>query len=171
MHDNSDHSLLADSMFEPICAAVEESEKSWNSVAEFEDAVSRRFSFINGKGGRMKKKVYQSKSATKPPNGDAGDVNEVYSKTFTSDKMSDSPAVDPSVVRDGIDGMNEYATAAFMSMMEELREDKGVDVEEKRHQQHRSKINGSMPGFFAAKPVKRNEYLNDTDAMKAYWKE
>ena len=67
--------------------------------------------------------------------------------------------------------MNEYATAAFMSMMEELREDKGVDAEEKRHQQHRSKINGSMPGFFAAKPVKRNEYLNDTDAMKAYWKE
>ena len=40
MHDNSEHSLLADPMFESICAAIEESEKTWNSVAEFEDAVS-----------------------------------------------------------------------------------------------------------------------------------
>ena len=61
MQDNVNHPLLADPMFEAICAAIEESEKSWASVAEFEDAVSQRFKLINDKGGRTKKKLTQQK--------------------------------------------------------------------------------------------------------------
>ena len=107
MHDNVDRPLLADPMFEAICAAIEESEKSWASVAEFEDAVSQRFKLINDKGGRTKKKVYTAKDVKKRTSVDAGDVNEAYSEAFASEKATAIPAVNPSVVREGINGMNE----------------------------------------------------------------
>lgn len=44
MDDNSKHALpQTDPMFESICAAMEEAEKSWGSVSEFEASVSERF--------------------------------------------------------------------------------------------------------------------------------
>ena len=40
--DGSSHKLLAEPMFESICAAMGEAEKSWNSVADFEAARSNQ---------------------------------------------------------------------------------------------------------------------------------
>ena len=60
-------------------------------------------------------------------------------------------------------------------MMDELKEFSkvGTKSKDKKPGYHREKhlYGNPMPGFFAARPVKRNDYVGDADAMAAYWKE
>ena len=57
-------------------------------------------------------------------------------------------------------------------MMEELK-DFSATGKNKKKKGHREKhlYGRHSPGFYAARPVRRNDYINDTEAMKAYWKE
>ena len=51
MEDSSKHALPHDNpMFEAICAAMEEAEKSWGAVSEFEASVSKRFKDVMDRG-------------------------------------------------------------------------------------------------------------------------
>ena len=56
--------------------------------------------------------------------------------------------------------------------MEELKgfSQTGTNVKKKWHR-GKHLYGRSAPGFFAARPVRRNDYIGDTEAMKAYWKE
>ena len=87
--------------------------------------------------------------------------------------------IDPNIVCDGVKRVNDTASAGFIAMLEELYEfsKKGTNVKKekgaKKHGNHREKqlYAMNMPGFFAAGPVRRNDYINDEKAMGAYWKE
>ena len=60
-------------------------------------------------------------------------------------------------------------------MMEELKEFSRVGQKprkkERGHHCEKRLYDNSMPGFYAARPVKRNDYIHDGDAMATYWKE
>ena len=53
MTDDASRPLMDDPMFEAISPAVEESERQWNNVSEFEQSVQKRLEKIN-KTGRAK---------------------------------------------------------------------------------------------------------------------
>lgn len=156
MQDDSSHSSLADPMFESICAAMEEAEKAWNSVAEFEDAVSNRFELIRQKG----------RSKVNPT------TKKAKAESVAAYLLS---AVDPEIVCDGVGVVNDVASSGFIAMMEELKEHRASapPKETGRNIRHREKHLYGRGGhsFFVAKPVKRNEYSNNDNAMGAYWKE
>ena len=87
--------------------------------------------------------------------------------------------IDPNIICDGVKKVNDTASAGFAAMLEELREfsETGTNVKKekglKKHGNHRQKnlYGMNMPGFFAARPVRRNDYINDETAMGAYCKE
>ena len=81
-------------------------------------------------------------------------------------------ASDPSIVCDGVQIVNDQSSEAFISMIEELKEfsQTGTNVKKKGHRE-KHLYGRSAPGFFAARPVRRNDYINNTAAMQAYWKE
>ena len=51
MNDNRSHELLQDPMFESMMAVMEESERRWESVADFEKSVEARFKHIRKTDG------------------------------------------------------------------------------------------------------------------------
>ena len=63
MKDDSSHKLLAEPMLESICAAMGEAGKSWNSVVDFEAAVSDRFAKIKKHGRTTTATVTQEEKA------------------------------------------------------------------------------------------------------------
>ena len=135
MKDDCSHKLLAEPMFESICAAMEEAENAWNAVADFEAAVSDRFAKIK-KHGRTK---------TAPVTKKEKAASAATSLLHT---------VDPSVVCDGLGIVNDVASAGFIAMMEELKERSASGTETGREIRHREKhlYGRGHPGFFAANP-------------------
>ena len=155
MDDNSKHALLHDNpMFASICAAMEEAEKSWGHVSEYEAAVSLRFKEIMDHG--------------------RGPVSAARRKAAAAAKDVVNPlnSIDPSIVCDGVKVVNDQSSDAFISMMEELKEfsQTGTNTKKKGHRE-KHLYGRSAPGFFAARPVRRNDYINNDTAMQAYWKE
>ena len=104
MDGSSKHALLHDNpMFASICAAMEEAEKSWGVVSEFEASVSKRFKDVMDRGrGPV--------SAAKRKAERANDAENLLN------------AIDPSIVCDGVKVVNDQSSEAFISMMEELKE-------------------------------------------------
>ena len=76
------------------------------------------------------------------------------------------------MVCDGVKVVNDQSSDAFISMMEELKEfsQTGTNTKKKGHRE-KHLYGRSAPGFFAARPVRRNDYINNDTAMQAYWKE
>ena len=152
MEDSSKHALLHDNpMFEAICAAMEESEKKWGSVSEFEAAVSDRFKEVMDRG--------------------RGPISVARRKADDAKAADSLNAIDPSIVCDGVKVVNDQSSDASISMLQELKEYSQTGTNKKKGHREKHLYGRSSPGFFAARPVRRNDYVNNTDAMKAYWKE
>ena len=130
---------------------MEESERSRNSVAEFEASVGNRFQAITEKGRSKLNSV--SKKGVKP-----------------TDASSMLNSIDPNIVCEGVKAVNDMASDAFISMMVSLKEFSatGENVNKKKGHRTKNLYGRHMLGFFAARPVRRNDYVNDADAMKAY---
>jgi len=122
MNDDSRHQSLTDPMFAAIAAAMEEAEKTWNSVGDFEKAVEKRFDSIT-KTGRSKLNPVSKKG--EKPNDAASLLN----------------AIDPNIVCDGVKVVNDTASAGFMAMMEELKDfsETGPRTKAKKQGYHREK--------------------------------
>ena len=127
---------------------MEESEKNRNSVAEFEAAVGNRFKAITEKG-RSKPNPVSKKGAT------------------PTDASSMLNSIDPTFVCDGVKVVDDMASDAFVSMMEELKESSATGKNVNQKEGHRNKnLHGRhIRGFFAARPVRRNDYASDADAI------
>lgn len=109
MTDDASRPFMDDPMFEAIFAAVEESERQWNKVSEFEQSVQQRFEKIN-KSGRAKL-ILNTKKSTAVSSEVAAD-NAIGSLT--------GGAVEGRKVE------NDVSVNGFFAMLGELKEHRNV---------------------------------------------
>ena len=84
--------------------------------------------------------------------------------------VSTSPYTSYSDVAEGRRVENDVSVNGFIAMLDDLKEHRNVPGYV--HCERKFDPNGMWdPCFFAARPVQRNEYTHDEDAMGAYWKE
>lgn len=139
-------------MFEATHAAVEDSEKCWNSVSDFEKSVQKRFEIII-KEGRTTLNTNSKKGVAIS----CGIAAENAVGSFAGGEG------------EGLSVENDVASNRFIAMLEELTEHRNVPGY--LHRVRKMDPNGMWDhSFFAARPVQCNEYIGDTKAMGAYWK-
>ena len=141
-------------MFESMMAVMEESERRWESVADFERSVEARFKHIK-ENGRTKLNGHSKRGVP------------------STDKVASNPHIDGTVGMEGIKQANDAAACGFISMLEDLKEYR--NHQNYGHRDRKQGVPGFShpydPDFFAARPVTRGDYKDDDNAMGAYWKE
>ena len=147
MADYSAHPLSTkdvEQRFTAIAASVVDSERHLELMSDFERLVQDRTAYVKANCTAGNPRAHP-----KPGKSESG--------------AGGSHPICP--ITDGQKLMNDYAHACFSSIL-------NADEKQREHNQKScNPVDALIGGAFAARPVKRNDFVNVPKAMDAYWKE